>query len=378
MRPRYGRHFAVSRWRLPDLPRPGRLLPAIRGLHGAWALARRAGAHALAALVLLPVFLSPHWLLPGATYSYLFVIDISESMNVRDVANAEPGESRLDRAKRAVIATLAALPCGSRAAVALFAGSDTLVLFEPLEVCRHFPAIEQMVRRVDWRMAWDGDSRVEAAVLAALHEAGQRGLDLVFMSDGDEAPHVDVPHMADLLAVQGKVKGLLVGVGGPQAQPVPRLDADNQVIGYWTAIDAVREGFYPNLSELVKQAPSPDALERSGALAEVQEHKSALNEEYLELVGASAGLGYIRSESPEQVAAAIADPAIARHEKAERDLRIVFGLASALCVLAGWLQQRVEGRESSADGRAPRAGKQAVRRGPISASSHVALRSQAQ
>lgn len=343
MRAGYGLHVVVSRWPFADIPRLHRPLSAIRRLRGAWAPARRAGAYALAALVLLPVFLSPHWLLPGATYSYLFVIDVSESMNVRDVANAGPEESRLDRGKRSVLAALAALPCGSRAAVALFAGSDTLVLFEPLEVCRHFPAIEQMVRRIDWRMAWDGDSRVEAAVLAALHEAGQRGLDLVFISDGDEAPHVDVPHMADLLAVQGKVKGLLVGVGGPQARPVPRLDADNQVTGYWTAVDAVREGFYPNLSELVKQAPSPEALERSGALAEVQEHKSALNEEYLELVGASAGLGYVRSESPQQVAAAIADPAIARHEKAERDLRIVFGLASALCVLIGWLQRRPEG-----------------------------------
>jgi mxaL protein len=243
-----------------------------------------------------------------------------------------------------VIAALAALPCGSRAAVALFAGTDTLVLFEPLEICRHYPAIEEVVRRIDWRMAWDGDSRVEAAVLAALHEAGQRGLDLVFISDGDEAPHVSVPHMADLLAAQGKVKGLLVGVGGPQPRPVPRLDADNHVVGYWTAVDAVREGFYPNLSELVKQAPSPETLERSGALDEVQEYKSALNEEYLKLVGASAGLGYITSESPQQVASAIADPAIARREKAERDMRIVFGFGSALFVVFGWVRRRVEGR----------------------------------
>ncbi len=311
---------------------------------------QRAAAFALAALVLLPVFLAPRWLLPGATYSYLFVIDVSESMNVRDSNNGNPDESRLDRAKAAVIASLAALPCGSRAAVALFAGSDTLVLFEPLEVCRHYPAIEEVVRRIDWRMAWDGDSRVVSAVLAALHEAGQRGLDLIFLSDGDEAPHAFVPHMADLLALQGKVKGLLVGVGGPQPRPVPRLDADNHIVGYWTAVDAVREGFYPNLSELVKQAPSAEALERSGALDEVQEYKSALNEEYLKLIGASAGLGYVTADSSQQVASAIADPTIARHEKAERDLRIWFGLLSALCVLIGWVQKRRDGRRPSVAG----------------------------
>jgi len=299
--------------------------------------ARRIGALVLAALVLLPVFLAPQHMLAGTTFAYLFVIDVSESMNVRDVDSDVPTTSRLDRAKAAVIAALAALPCGSRIAVALFAGSDTLVLFEPLEVCRHYPAIEQVVNGIDWRMAWDGDSRVEAAVVNALHEAGNRGLDLVFLSDGDEAPHVAVPHMGELLALQGKVKGWLVGTGSPQASPVPRLDADNKVIGYWTAVDAVREGFYPNLSELVKQSDSPGELERSGALDEVQEHKSALNEDYLRLVGASAGLGYVKADSPARVASTISDAATARHEPAERDMRILFGLAAALLVMVGWL-----------------------------------------
>lgn len=300
---------------------------------------RRLGAFLLAALLLLPVFAAPQLELPGATYAYLFAVDVTESMNVRDVPGASPGESRLDRAKATVIAALAAMPCGSRVSVALFAGSDTLVLFEPLEVCRHYPAIEQLVRGIDWRMAWDGDSRVESAVLAALHEAGERGLDLVFLSDGDEAPHVTVPHMADLLAVQGKVKGWLVGVGGAQPQPVPKLDADNRIVGYWSAVDAVRQGFYPNLSELVKQPESIAQLERGGAFDEVREHKSALDEDYLKLVGASAGLRYTSADAPSAVAARLVDRALARHEPAVRDLRIVFGLASALLVLIGCVRQ---------------------------------------
>jgi len=300
----------------------------------------RLGGFLLALLVLLPVFLAPRWPLPGTTFAYLFIVDVSESMNVRDVPGGGADESRLDRAKAALAASLAALPCGSRVSIGLFAGSDALTLFEPMEVCRHFPAIDAIVRGIDWRMAWDGDSRIEAAVRAGLLEAGQRNLDLVFFSDGDEAPHVAVPHMAELLAVQGKVRGLLVGVGGPQARPVPRLDADNRVIGYWTAVDAVREGFYPNLAEIVKQSAAPAELERSGALDEVQEHKSALNEEYLQLVAASAGLGYVKSESAEQVASAVAGAGNARHEKAERDMRLVFGLASALLVTMGWVSNR--------------------------------------
>ncbi|HET7777791.1 MAG TPA: vWA domain-containing protein [Rudaea sp.] len=308
-------------------------------------VARRVGTLILAAIVLLPVFFSPQRMLAGTTFAYLFVIDVSESMNVRDVDASLPKQSRLDRAKSAVIASLAALPCGSRVAVGLFAGSDTLVLFEPLEVCRHYPAIEQVVDGIDWRMAWDGDSRIEAGVVNALHEAGNRGLDLVFLSDGDEAPHVAVPHMGELLALQGKVKGWLVGLGSQQSSPVPHLDADNNIIGYWTAVDAVREGFYPNLSELVKQSASPAELERSGALDEVREHKSALNEDYLRLVGTSAGLGYVKADSPARVATTISDLTTARHEPAERDMRIVFGLTAALLVMVGWLKQglRAEG-----------------------------------
>jgi mxaL protein len=135
-----------------------KLFRAIIGL----LVARRVIVLLLAGIVLLPVFFAPRVALPGITYSYLFVIDITESMNVRDVDPRVPTESRLDRAKASVVAALASLPCGSRAAIALFAGTDTITLFEPLEVCRHFPAIEQVVRNLDWRMAWDGDSRIEA------------------------------------------------------------------------------------------------------------------------------------------------------------------------------------------------------------------------
>jgi len=301
--------------------------------------ARRLACFLLAVLVLLPVFASPHLMLPGATFSYLFVVDVSESMNVRDVDAHAPNESRLDRAKASLIAALANLPCGSRAAVALFAGTDTVTLFEPLEVCRHFPAIEPVVLNLDWRMAWDGDSRIEAGLVNALHEAAQRDLDLVFITDGDEAPHVDVPRLSDLLAVRGHTKGWLIGVGSPQPHPVPRLDADNQIIGYWSATDAAREGFHPNLVEMIENAKPGEDLESSGALDEVQEHRSALRADYLKQLGTASGLGYATAESAQRVAAVIVDADLQRQERAERDMRVVFGLAAALLVAIGWLNR---------------------------------------
>jgi mxaL protein len=306
---------------------------------GTFLAGQRLGLLLLALLVLLPVFAAPKVRLSGGTYAWLFVIDISESMNVRDVDAREPGEARLDRAKASVIAALANLPCGSTAAVALFAGADTVTLFEPLEVCAHFPAIEQAVRNIDWRMAWDGDSRIEAGLINAIGEAGKRHLDLVFITDGDEAPHVDVPRLGDLLALRGPVHGWLLGVGSPEPHPVPRLDADNRIIGYWTAIDAARQGFHPNLVETIEHA-SAEEIEKSGALDDVVEHRSALRAAYLKELGTAAGLGYASADSDQTLARLAVDAKVRREESAERDVRFVFGLAAALLLLVDRLSLR--------------------------------------
>jgi mxaL protein len=309
---------------------------ALRTLLG-FIAAHRLAMLLLAALVLLPVFFMPRIVLPGATYSYLFVIDVTESMNVRDVDARDPNASRLDRAKESVIAVLATLPCGSRAGLALFAGADAVTLFEPIEVCRHFPAVEQVIRHLDWRMAWDGDSRIEAGLVNAIREAQKRHLDLVFVTDGDEAPHVDVPRLSDLLAMRGGIRGWIVGVGSPEPHPVPRLDAENRIVGYWSAIDAAREGFHPNLVEVLGQASSPADIEKSGALDDVVEHRSALRAAYLSQLANAAGLGYATADSTNRVARLASDAALRREENAERDVRAVFGLAAALFIVIDWL-----------------------------------------
>ena len=63
-----------------------KMLRAILGL----LRARRLAVLVLAASILLPVFFAPRIVLSGGTFSYLFVIDVSESMNVRDVDARNP------------------------------------------------------------------------------------------------------------------------------------------------------------------------------------------------------------------------------------------------------------------------------------------------
>ncbi len=136
----------------------------------------------LALLSLLPVWFEPQLPLKSVVQDTLFVIDISESMNVRDVDFPKPQSDRLTLAKLAVREGMAALPCGSRVSIGLFAGDEVVILFEPLEICRHFPAIEQVVTKLDSRMRWIGDSWVVRALVSAIKEAEKRKLNL---GDGD-------------------------------------------------------------------------------------------------------------------------------------------------------------------------------------------------
>ncbi len=96
------------------------------------------------------------------------------------------------------------------------------------------------------------------------------------VTDADEMPHHSAPRIADLIDYQNKVKGVLWGVGGEAPQPVPRLDGNNQIIGYWTPEEAVIEGNHPNLLAFVR-ALAPGEKAPAGTLDEVGEHLSAFN-----------------------------------------------------------------------------------------------------
>jgi len=290
----------------------------------------------LAVVLVLPVFLQPSLKLPGLSYSYLFVVDVTQSMNVRDADPDDPRRSRLDVAKAAVIAAMNQLPCGSRMAMALFAGSETLVMFEPLEICGHYPAMEQVVQSIDWRMGWTGNSDIESGLLAAMQEARNRELELVFFTDGDQAPHREQLRVQRLTLARGDARGLVIGVGGAQERPIPKLDARNRVIGYWQLEDAIRNGFNPNLTTLLE-------TDRDGVRRSVEEgngpreHVSALREDELQKLSKAAGLGYARYDGSSDYLRALADPQLGHFDRAPRDLRPLFAAIAALLGLLAWL-----------------------------------------
>ena len=283
----------------------------------------------------MPVWFKPHMTLDSIVQDTLFVIDISESMNVNDVDFPRPHTSRLELAKSSVRAGMAALPCGSRVSVALFAGDEVVVLFEPLEVCRHYPSIDQVVSRLDTRMRWIGDSWIVRAVSAAITEARKHRLNLVLVSDGDEMPHHAAPRFADLLEYKGKIKGALWGVGGETPLPVPRLDGRGQIVGYWTAEEAVLQGNHPNLLALVKEL-GPGEQAPVDMMGEVGEHLSLFNRALLTGAAQAAGLEMVHVTSPQVAMTSLQNRAYLYEAPAERDARWIFALGAGCLTLLGW------------------------------------------
>lgn len=293
----------------------------------------------LALITLLPVLFSPQMLLDSTVQDTLFVIDISESMNVQDVDYPRPHASRLKLAKLAIKESMASLPCGSRVSIGLFAGEEVVVLFEPLEVCRHYPAIEQVLSRLNTNMRWVGDSWIVRGLESAIKEAKKRKLNFVMVTDADEMPHHTTPRITDLIEYQGKVKGTLWGVGGEVSLPVPKLDSNEQTFAYWTPEEAVIEGNYPNLLALVKSLPEGMRAPED-AIVEVSEHLSAFDKSLMQTMAQTLQIQFTQIRNKKDALNAMKDSNLKRRTLAHRDARWIFSLVAICLVFVGWFWQK--------------------------------------
>jgi len=291
--------------------------------------------YVLAILVLVPTWFEPQMLLNSRVKDTLFILDISESMNVRDVNYPTPHSSRLKLAKQSIIASMAALPCGSRSSIGLMAGEESVVLFEPIEVCRHFPAIHKMISGIDRHARWVGDSKITDVTIKAIAQAKQRNLNLVLITDGDETPRRASLYMTKLATHRGKINGLLLGVGGDVLQPIPKLNAKEEVTGYWSREDAVTHGNYPELVAYTHAIARGEAIP-DDAFDSVTEHVSAFNKTIMESISKASGFEFKRVRKPDDAVKALNETDFQRLALAERDARWIYGLIAIGLVLLGW------------------------------------------
>ncbi len=120
--------------------------------------------------------------------------------------------------------------------IGLFAGVSVAALYTPIEVCENFDAINGTIDHLDWRTAWSGNSRVRASMLtlAKTIRSFPEPAQVVYFTDGEEAPKLHVFNTQDLTAFQGGEGWLFVGIGSDKGTPIPKFDEFNQLIGYWS------------------------------------------------------------------------------------------------------------------------------------------------
>lgn len=294
----------------------------------------------VAAMLLLALAaLRPRLTIERPAWDVVVVVDITGSMNVRDMGpgGALAATSRLEAAKAAVVALAGELPCASRLGLAVFTERRPFLMIAPTPLCDGFAPVVAAVEALDWRMGWEGDSRIAAGLDRALALAADLGAGLVFLTDGHEAP----PRRADaVLAFESPreaVAGLLVGVGGDAPSPIPKFDEEGREIGFYT-VDEVAQ-------ETRVGAPPADAASRPGwhprnapwgsEAAVGNEHLSSVRTAYLEELAAATGLAAVRLADAGSLAAAVEATVPSRQVPTAVDVAALpAGLALACLVLA--------------------------------------------
>ncbi|MBP0595617.1 VWA domain-containing protein [Paraburkholderia sp. LEh10] len=267
------------------------------------------------------------WLPPvGFTrpvFRYVVTFDITQSMDVEDIAMGGKPVSRIDFAKAAMADALQRLPCGSEIGWSVFTNQRSLLLLAPVEVCGNYDGLLASLDQISGKMRWVNSSVIaQGGLYSAIRAAAElgRGTDVVFITDGQEAPPV-APNETTVRDIpQGLVHGWLIGVGGDQPAPIPKTDANGVRTGYWRA-DEVRQ-----------VQPAPGA---SGAAAATESHEelSELRETYLEAVANHLGFGYRRLVAPESLRAPLTDARFAHPIPVATDIRwIPAALALVLLV----------------------------------------------
>lgn len=289
----------------------------------AFRLDRSTRAAAIALVLLVAAVLMPPFNTPRATYDYLVVFDITQSMNVEDYELDGVPASRLTFAREAVRRTLKGLPCGSRVGWGVFAEYRTLVLLAPIEVCENYNDLLSSLDRIDGRMRWGNASEITKGVFWAMRGARDVGgrPKVLFLTDGQEAPPVEGEGLAmfdDLK--RGDISGWLMGVGGYSPRPIPRTDADGRPMGYWHADEVVQR--------------DPNASGRPTAAS--HEQLSEVREPYLRRLAHQIGFEYTHLTTIDSIRNAMLTPRFAERRWAPTDFAWVAAVVALLALLIGF------------------------------------------
>ncbi len=267
-------------------------------------------------------------------YSYLLVADISQSMNVVDESiNGKP-VTRMQYQQYLLHRIIGEMPCGTQVGIGLFAGVSVAALYTPIEVCENFAAIEDTIDHLDWRTGWSGNSRIRESMvtLAKLIRSFPEVAQVVYLTDGEETPALHAFNTRDLTDFQGGKDWLFVGIGSDKGTAIPKLDENNQVIGYWSSESFAMQPGIAQISE-----SNIGTRNDSVASGTSDRFLSKLDEKYLQTMSKEINAQYVNGDSVQAVLSAMKKQPPARRDKAKFELKWLLAGAAGLLFLAAYL-----------------------------------------
>ncbi len=266
-------------------------------------------------------------------YTYLLIADISQSMNASDMMSNGKPITRIAHTQNIMHDTISSLPCGTKVSIGLFAGNSVAALYNPIEVCANFAAIQDTIDHLDWRTAWSGNSRVRESMygISRIIRSFPEPAQVVLFTDGEEAPKLHAFNTKDLTNFQGADGWLLVGVGSEKGVAIPKLSDKNQVIGYWSNESFAMQPGIAQISESTLGIRDDNV-----AGGEHDRYISKHNPEYLKSVAKEIGATYIYGDNVHTLLSAMQLQKPARHDVAPFDLSWILSSIAGLLLLAAY------------------------------------------
>jgi len=296
---------------------------------------RRDAALLLAAFLLLVIAIfQPSIPVQRNIYSYLLVADISQSMNVVDATiNGKPA-TRIALTQKMLHDVIASMPCGTRVSIGLFAGVSVAALYTPIEVCENYAAIQDTIDHLDWRTAWSGNSRVRTSMLSLARtlRSFSEPAQVVYFTDGEEAPRLHTFNTENLTNFQGGSGWLLVGVGSEKGTAIPKLDEKNQLIGYWAGDSFAMQPGVAQISEANVGVRTDNV-----AGGESDRYLSKLDEDYLKSLAKEVGGFYVHGDSLQSILTAMKQQKPARRDIAPFVLDWLLATMAGLILISAYL-----------------------------------------
>ena len=289
-----------------------------------------------ALIFLLIAMCKPYTNIKQERKSYLFIIDVTQSMNVPDMRLSGKPISRLEYSKYLLKNTVKNLPCGSQVGLGVFFKTTATLLYTPIETCANYHVLWDTIDHIDWRMASQGNSNIRIGLLSIESLLATNGDDIaqvILMTDGQEAAPLNIFTKVSMTKWQGKQPLLILGLGNSKPSPIPKLNDKNQVIGYWST-DAIKLNPASNVDE-----GHDGGRDNSIANEPYEYYLSKLDEEYLKELSTEIGAKYINASSVEALITGISQLPSEIKFSVKFALSWLFATLALLLMIAGYIPE---------------------------------------